>query len=140
MENRGYIDKREVSYLMRYLQQFPSEAQVSQYVIPRLEDDEPSKFVKYDKVEPYLVGVLMANEFEPSTSELLLACFRILDTEGTGKIPYQVLHELLTTKGIKFRKAEIDSFEKFALDKTGQYVEYEDYVAKLMEENERHLE
>ena len=26
------------------------------------------------------------------------------------------------------------------MDKTGEYVEYEDYVAKLVEENERHLE
>ena len=38
------------------------------------------------------------------------------------------------------RNAEIQSFEKFALDKTGQFVEYEDYVAKLVAENERHLE
>ena len=26
------------------------------------------------------------------------------------------------------------------MDKTGKYVEYEDYVAKLIDENERHLE
>ena len=38
------------------------------------------------------------------------------------------------------RNAEIQSFEKFALDKTGQFVEYEDYVAKLVEENDRHHE
>ena len=28
----------------------------------------------------------------------------------------------------------------FALDKTGNYIEYESYVAKLIDENERHLE
>ena len=50
------------------------------------------------------------------------------------------MRELLTTKGIPFRKEEIDSFTKYAMDKTGEYVEYEDYVAKLVEENERHLE
>ena len=40
--DRGIIDKREESYLMRYLLQFPSEAQVRDYIIVKLEDDEPS--------------------------------------------------------------------------------------------------
>ena len=87
-----------------------------------------------------MVNVLMTNEFEPAPAEHLLAAFRIMDPDGTGKIRYDVLRELLTTKGIPLRNAEITSFEKFALDKTGRFVEYEDYVAKLVEENERHLE
>ena len=140
VDGKGYLDKREVSYLMRYLLQFPSEAQVRDVIIPKLEDDEPSQYVKYEKVEAYMVHVLMTNEFEPAPAEHLLAAFRILDPEGTGKIRYDILRELLTTKGIGLRSQEIISFEKFALDKTGQFVEYEDYVAKLVEENERHLE
>ena len=138
--DRGIIDKREDSYLMRYLLQFPSEAQVRDYIIVKLEDDEPSQFVKQEKVVEFMVNVLMTNEFEPAPAEHLLAAFRIMDPDGTGKIRYDVLRELLTTKGIPLRNAEIQSFEKFALDKTGNYVEYEDYVAKLVEENERHLE
>ena len=125
---------------MRYLLQFPSEAQVRDYIIVKLEDDEPSQFVKQDKVEAFMVNVLMTNEFEPAAAEHLLAAFRILDPDGEGRIRYDVLKELLTTKGIPLRSAEIASFEKFALDKTGDYVEYEDYVAKLVEENERHLQ
>ena len=38
------------------------------------------------------------------------------------------------------RQKEYDPFINFAIDKTGNYVEYEDYVAKLIDENERHLE
>ena len=38
------------------------------------------------------------------------------------------------------RQKEYDPFISFAIDKTGNYVEYEDYVAKLIDENERHLE
>ena len=140
VEGRGFLDKREVSYLMRYLLQFPSEAQVRDYIIVKLEDDEPSQYVKQEKVEVFMVNVLMTNEFEPAAAEHLLAAFRIMDPEGTGKIRYDVLKELLTTKGIPLRNAEIGLFEKFALDKTGNFVEYEDYVAKLVEENEHHLE
>ena len=140
VDGRGFLDKREVSYLMRYLLQFPSEAQVRDYIIVKLEDDEPSQYVKQEKVEVFMVNVLMTNEFEPAAAEHLLAAFRIMDPEGTGKIRYDVLKELLTTKGIPLRNAEIGLFEKFALDKTGNFVEYEDYVAKLVEENEHHLE
>ena len=140
VEGRGFLDKREVSYLMRFLLQFPSEAQVRDYILVKLEDDEPSQFVKQDKVEAFMVNVLMTNEFEPAPAEHLLAAFRIMDPQGTGRIPKDILVELLTTKGIPLRNVEIQSFEKFALDKTGDFVEYEDYVAKLVEENERHLE
>ena len=139
-DGRGYLDKREVSYLMRYLLQFPSEIQVTNYIIVKLEDDEPSKYVKYEKLEPYLVQWLMENEFEPAPHERLLAAFRILDTKGEGRIPYDVLENLLTTKGIPLRKEEIDMFRRYALDKTKKYVEYEEYCEKLCRENEKHAE
>ena len=45
----------------------------------KLEDDEPSQFVKQDKVEAFMVNVLMTNEFEPAPAEHLLAAFRIMD-------------------------------------------------------------
>ena len=125
---------------MRYLLQFPSEAQVRDYIIVKLEDDEPCDFIKYDKFETYMVDVLMRNEFEPAPAEHLLAAFRILDPQNKGRIKKDVIEELLTTQGIPLRQKEYDIFISFALDKTCKYVEYEDYVAKLIDENERHLE
>ena len=80
-DEKGYVDKREVSYIMRYLLQFPSEAQVRDYIIVKLEDDEPNDFIKYEKMEPYMIEVLMKNEFEPAPAEHLLAAFRILDPQ-----------------------------------------------------------
>ena len=78
-DRKGIVDKREISYIMRYLLQFPSEAQVRDYIISKLEDDEPSDFIKYEKFEPYMLQVLMSNEFEPATAERLLDAFKILD-------------------------------------------------------------
>ena len=49
------ISLREISYIMRYLLQFPSEAQVRDYIITKLEDDEPSDYIKYEKFEPYMI-------------------------------------------------------------------------------------
>ena len=50
------------------------------------------------------------------------------------------MKQFLTTKGIQLRDREYESFEVFALDKTGEKIYYEDYVARLIDENERHLE
>ena len=125
---------------MRYLLQFPSEAQIRDYIIEQLEGDEPSDFIKYDKFEPYMLNVLMINEYEPNPAEHLLAAFRVLDPEGKGYIKKDVMKELLTTKGIHLRPREYELFITFAQDPSGQYIFYEDYVTKLVEENERHRE
>ena len=87
-----------------------------------------------------MLQVLMSNEFDPAPAEHMLAAFRILDPEGKGYIKKDVMHQLLTTKGISLRPTEYEFFKQFALDKTGQYIYYEDYVARLIDENERHLE
>ena len=125
---------------MRYLLQFPSEAQIRDYIIEQLEGDEPSDFIKYEKFEPYMLQVLMTNEYEPNPAEHLLAAFRVLDPEGKGYIQVDVMEELLTTKGIHLRPREYKSFINFAVDKSGKYVFYEDYVTKLIKENEAHKE
>ena len=140
-ENKGYVPKEEISYLMRFLNQFPSEAQVRDYIIPKLEDDEPSDFIKYEKFEAYMTEVVFPkNEFEPSPAEHLLAAFRILDPEGQGYIKKDVMKNLIKMKGIKFRDEEYTAFKNYALDKTGKFFYYEDYVSKLIEENDRHHE
>ena len=54
---------------MRYLNQFPSEAQVRDYILDQLEEDEPSDYIKYAKFEPFMLRVIMDNEFEPNPSE-----------------------------------------------------------------------
>ena len=125
---------------MRYLLQFPSEAQIRDYIIEQLEGDEPSDFIKYDKFEPYMLNVLQINEYEPNPAEHLIAAFKVLDPESKGFIKKDVIKELLTTQGITLRPREYELFQSFALDPSGQYVFYEDYVMKLVEENERHRE
>lgn len=53
---------------------------------------------------------MIKNEYEYASSERLMAAFRSLDPKGTGRISMEVLIELLTTKGIPFRKEEEDFF------------------------------
>ncbi len=126
---------------MRYLLQFPSEAQVRDYIIDKVADDEPSDYIKYEKFEPYMLQVLMTNEFEPASAERLLDAFKILDPQGLGYVRKDVMHQLLTTRGIPFRFKEHEDFKIFAVSaKDPDKIYYEDYVARLIEDNERHLE
>jgi Ca2+-binding EF-hand superfamily protein len=55
LEKKGYVQKEEISYIMRFLNQFPSEAQIRDYILQKLEDDEPSDFIHYDKFESYML-------------------------------------------------------------------------------------
>ena len=49
-----------------------------------------------------MLEVLTKNEFEPSPAEHLLAAFKVLDTEGKGRIPFDLLKNLLMTEGRLF--------------------------------------
>ena len=98
LDKKGIIDRKEVSYIMRYLLQFPSEAQIRDYIIDKLEGDEPSDYIKYERFEPYMLEVLMTNEYEPNPAEHLLAAFRVLDPEGKGYIRKDVMKQLLTNQ------------------------------------------
>ena len=65
----------------------------------------------------------------------------MLDPQLKGYIDLDVMKELMLHKGIGFRDPqEIDPFLSYAADKTGKKIEYEDYIAKKMDEQERHLE
>lgn len=54
-KKKNFIEKKEVPYVMRYLGQFPSEAQVRDAILPEIEEDEPLESIKYSKFEPYML-------------------------------------------------------------------------------------
>ena len=75
MENKGHVDKKEVVYIMRYLLQFPSDAQVRDYILDFMsasEDDPTDNYVSFDSFEPFMLNVLLNNEYEPTERDQLL--------------------------------------------------------------------
>ena len=87
-----------------------------------------------------MIPVLLTNEFEPNPAEHLNAAFRCLDPEGKGYIRKDVAMNLLNSKGIQFRVKESQEFQQYALDKTGQFIYYEEYISKVTAENNQHME
>ncbi|EWS71430.1 EF-hand calcium-binding domain protein (macronuclear) [Tetrahymena thermophila SB210] len=141
-DKKGIVDKREIPYIMRYLGQFPSEAQVRDAILPEIEEDEPSEFIKYSKFEPYMLKVLKEREYEPDDPEALLAAFKLLDQEGKGYIEIDMMKTFLEKQGIEFREQETKSFIEFATNKdpNATVIYYEDYISRLQAFTDKHIE
>jgi len=136
----GQLKKEEVSSVMRYLGRFPSEAQIVQTILPLIQEDEPPNNVTYEKFEPFILKCIMENEYEPDDAETLLACFRVLDTEKKGYIDAEAMRELTMNQGIQFFQEVWDKFYDDSFDHEAKVIHYEEYIANLMLENDKHME
>eukprot|EP00446_Apocalathium_sp_SHHI-4_P016608 CAMPEP_0177218840 /NCGR_PEP_ID=MMETSP0367-20130122/36033_1 /TAXON_ID=447022 ORGANISM="Scrippsiella hangoei-like, Strain SHHI-4" /NCGR_SAMPLE_ID=MMETSP0367 /ASSEMBLY_ACC=CAM_ASM_000362 /LENGTH=204 /DNA_ID=CAMNT_0018668505 /DNA_START=65 /DNA_END=680 /DNA_ORIENTATION=+ len=143
------VQQDEVGTIMRYLGQFPSESDLKDTIIPELLDDDPSRdgLITFEAFEKVMLRDLMDRVYDPDDSETLLAAFRVLDPEGKGYIESNLMHEHLSTRGGKaadgFREREMGDFLEYAKDKESadsSKIYYEDYVAKLTADIEKHLE
>mmetsp|Transcript_26540 Transcript_26540/g.76403 ORF Transcript_26540/g.76403 Transcript_26540/m.76403 type:complete len:190 (-) Transcript_26540:9-578(-) len=143
------VQQDEVGYIMRYLGQFPSESDLKDRIVPELLDDDPSRdgLVSFEAFEKMMLRDLIDRAYDPDDSETLLAAFRVLDPEGRGYIDANLMQEHLSTRGGRaadgFREREMSDFIEYAKDKESadsSRIYYEDYVAKLTSDVEKHLE
>lgn len=144
------VQQDEVGHIMRYLGQFPSESDLKELIIPELLEDDPSKdgLVSFEAFERMILRCLQEHEYDPEDSETLLAAFRVLDPDGRGYIDSHVMHEHLSQRGGKvacdgFRERDMSDFLEYAKDKESadsSRIYYEDYVAKLTHDVEKHIE
>eukprot|EP00435_Cladocopium_sp_Y103_P045726 s1007_g13.t1 len=148
-QQKWLIEQDEVGVVMRYLGQFPSESDLKETIIPELLEEDPSKdgMVSFEAFERLMLRCLSDHTYDPDDSETLLAAFRVLDPQGHGYIDSNLMHEWLSTKGGKasdfFKERETSDFLEYAKDKDSSdssRIYYEDYVAKLNADIEKHLE
>lgn len=87
-----------------------------------------------------MLKAIIDNEYEPDDAERLLAAFKLIDEQKKGFIDVDAMKMIMIEKGIKFVNAEWEDFMQYAQDQETNTINYEDYVAKLVQENEDHLE
>lgn len=102
----------------------------------QIQEDEPTAFVTYEKLEKKLIEALETGEYAPDSADVLLQAFRVLDPERKGFIEADRMEELLTTRGTPFREKELESFLSVAKDLETGNVYYEDYVAMLTDKGQ----
>ena len=79
---------------------------------------------------------MMANALskEVDTAEEMMKCFRVFDSEGTGCIPREDLHQIIATMAEKMTEDEIKEFIDDA-DKDGDgEIDYEEFIAMMMKD------
>ena len=79
---------------------------------------------------------MMANALskEVDTAEEMMKCFRVFDSEGTGCIPREDLHQIIATMAEKMSEDEIKEFIDDA-DKDGDgEIDYEEFIAMMMQD------
>merc|ERR1712151_1277191 len=101
----------------------------------------------FEAFERLILRCLKEREYDPDDSEQLLAAFRVLDPDNRGYIDSNLMHQHLSTRGGKaadgFRERDMTDFLEYAKDKEStdtSKIYYEDYVAKLTADIEKHIE
>lgn len=130
-DKKGVVIKEEIGSIMRYLGAYPTEEELVTDILPQIQDDEETQYVKYDRFEPYMLRVMVERNFEPDSEETILQAFRVLDPDNRGYIDEDTLVEMLTENEWTFRDKEIEDFLRVAKDPDTGYIHFEDYVTLL---------
>jgi len=130
-DKKGVVIKEEIGSIMRYLNAYPTEEELVTDILPQIQDDEETQYVKYDRFEPFMLRVIVERNFEPDTEETILQAFRVLDPDNKGYIDEDTLVEMLTENEWTFRDKEIEDFLRVAKDPDTGFVHFEDYVTLL---------
>lgn len=130
-DNKNVVVKEEIGTIMRYLGAYPTEEELVTDILPQIQDDEETQFVKYDRFEPFMVRVLVEKSYEPDSEEVILQAFKVLDPDNQGYIDEDTIVDLLTENEWAFREKEVEDFLRVAKDLDTGYIHFEDYVGAL---------
>jgi Ca2+-binding EF-hand superfamily protein len=130
-DKKDLVVKEEIGTIMRYLGAYPTEEELATDILPQIQDDEETNFVKYDRFEPFMVRVMVERNFEPDSEEVILQAFKVLDPDNKGYVDEDTIVELLTENEWAFREKEIEDFLRVAKDPDTGYIHFEDYVSLL---------
>ena len=164
----GLVPKTEVPYLVRYFLQYPSQTQVVDEILPEIEKieadiDKSTDLVLIEAFEKHLVTILKMNMYPSYEKELLMECFRFLDSDKKGFIDLHTFYTFVKSYGVSFSKEQINEMEKFLLENETDCLEplkidketlskkkhsqfttrkfyYESYVRKVVMDNKKHYD
>ncbi|CAK9108060.1 unnamed protein product [Durusdinium trenchii] len=124
-DKSGSIDVNELGKCMRLLGMNPTEAEV----VAAMEsvDENKNGKLEFDEfrglMEPRLSEWLQNDQVK-----VLTDCFKVFDTEGTGKISKEMLSHIMTSQGDKLTEAELDRMMKAADSDGDGMIDYQEFV------------
>ena len=157
----NYIKKAEVPYILRYFLQYPSQAELADKIIPEIEksekgDSKDKEYVQVDAVKLHVKQIVKENRYPEVDVNVMRQAFYCLDEKRLGYIDFNMLLQFFKNFGNKFRKSELEDFEKFVKTNSAQMFKeetektvnvnrskkflYEEYLRKVFYESNKHFE
>jgi len=131
-EKENKILLENVGAVARVLRQFPTQLQLADEILPKLNDgDEEKVLVDLEKFEKVMIDVIEKDLYPPEIEDVLLAAFRKIDKEKNGYIDPEYFKELMTQMGEPMKRREVDEFLQECTDPETGKIFYEDYIVKI---------
>lgn len=96
---------------------FPSEPQVKHELDSHIhltkDEDRDSKTLPYEKVELFLLDMLLTTQYQPSTYERLMAAFRVFDKKNNGMIKIDQFKNMVANSKLMYKEDEIKDLIEF---------------------------
>lgn len=130
-KEEGKVPSKDLEVMLRLLDFNPTMLEVKE-MINNFKSSEDKDYITF---EEFLICIARKKR-DSDTIEELLACFRFLDKDATGKIPEPTLRYYLCNVAEKFENEEMDLFMKEATPFTEvinevKYVKYNDFALFL---------
>ncbi|XP_029438861.1 dynein regulatory complex protein 8 isoform X1 [Rhinatrema bivittatum] len=132
-ENNKVVDVREIGTIIRSLGCCPSEGELHD-MIAEVEDEEPTGYIRFEKFLPMMTRVLLERRYRPSTEDVLLRAFEVLDQNRKGFLTKEELMKYMTEEGEPFTQEEMEEMISAAVDPEQQVVHYRDYISMMVVE------
>ncbi|XP_030055383.1 dynein regulatory complex protein 8 [Microcaecilia unicolor] len=132
-ENNKVVDVREIGTIIRSLGCCPSEGELHD-MIAEVEDEEPTGYIRFEKFLPMMTRVLLERRYRPSTEDVLLRAFEVLDQNQKGFLTKEELIKYMTEEGEPFTQEEMEEMISAAVDPDKQVLHYRDYISTMVVE------
>ncbi|XP_064394582.1 dynein regulatory complex protein 8-like [Halichondria panicea] len=135
-ESNKTADVREVGTIIRSLGCYPSEAEL-QDMIQEVEEEEPTGFIRLDKFQPMMARVMLEKRYQPSSEEIILKAFEVLDQDRKSYLTEVELKKFMTEEGEAFTPEELEEFLTAAVDQEKGVVQYREFVTTMLPDSEQ---
>ncbi|KAG8444385.1 hypothetical protein GDO86_009536, partial [Hymenochirus boettgeri] len=148
-ESNKTVDVREIGTIIRSLGCCPTEGELHDMIAeerlgensdwwwrntppqPKVEEEEPTGYIRFEKFLPMMTKVLMERRFRPIPEDVILQAFEVLDEIKKGYLTKEELVRYMTEEGEPFTQEEIEEMISAAVDPEKNVVPYKEFSTMM---------
>lgn len=130
-EANDTVDVREIGTIIRSLGCSPTEGELHDF-IAEVEEEEPTGYIRYERFLPVMTTALLERRYRPTTEDVLLRAFEVLDPAKRGFLTKEELVKYMTEEGEPFSQEEMEEMVSAAIDPETNTINYRDYISMMV--------